>query len=951
MDPPRLSPISRVAARERLLVAAVLAAAWCWLFVPPFLQSRGFAFRDAGHYYFPLLQEVAAQRAAGRDPLWNSRENLGQPLLADATAAAYYPFSWLLTGLLPHVIANKLFIALHFALCAWISYLASRMRQHSRAASALAALSYTFGGYVVTQHANLVFLVSATWLPLAMVCGHAICTGRAGKQAVLGLAAALALQVLGGDPHTAAHIMLVLAVSALFFALRRSATQLENTPSAARVASPADAGRSAIRRLGLRWMLLGAAAVIALAFSALQVVPSANWIAATTRAASASPRSIWEALADRGEAIADRGEAIADRGEAIADRGEDGAGERPWQALWSPPTGDATHRHLYHFSLPPWRLVELAWPNFSGRTYPRYQRWTQPGFGETRVWNPTLYAGWIPLVLAGLAFRLRRGTAEQRWLSWLALAVLLAAFGQFGPGWIVQVLTGLRGQPANIGGATGGLYWWLVVTLPGYSMFRYPAKWLVIFAWAISQLAAIGWDRIDRGESKPPRRFLAIMLGISLVSATALCVTRSWWLGALARTASADTVFGPLQARGAWADLCLSLLQNAALCAVLLWLWRHWSRARLLPILLLALTAADLVAASSWQLATVPDALWRSRVEISTDIAARTPPSDAPVRVYRAHGWRPALWSQDSDAQRLTDVVRWDRATLFPKHHLLLQQPAVELLDTGSSTRSADHAALMRVAARMSRRRGVPDPQLLAALGVQYLILPAHTDAAPFAAPLPLDNAPHDTRLWQLNSALPRAWVVPEVEIQSPPTAGDPRSLDEQTRRVLYPQGTLRDWRRVAVVESRDWRPARTADVEAVATAEAGHGDESCDYRRVADDELHVDVTLARAGLLVVADAYDPGWRAVDAREGRPPQPLEVLRVNRVLRGVWLQPGRHRVVFPYRPPLWPGLAWFSLAAWVAGAAVLARQHACRSKKENEQVTAESTARAPRSKKA
>jgi hypothetical protein len=79
-------------------------------------------------------------------------------------------------------------------------------------------------------------------------------------------------------------------------------------------------------------------------------------------------------------------------------------------------------------------------------------------------------------------------------------------------------------------------------------------------------------------------------------------------------------------------------------------------------------------------------------------------------------------------------------------------------------------------------------------------------------------------------------------------------------------------------------------------------------------DRVEVEVDAQRRALLVLNDQVAGGWRAeVDGRE-RP-----IVTANYLARGVWVEPGRHRVVFRYRAP---GLleGWALLAA---GAAALA----------------------------
>jgi hypothetical protein len=61
-------------------------------------------------------------------------------------------------------------------------------------------------------------------------------------------------------------------------------------------------------------------------------------------------------------------------------------------------------------------------------------------------------------------------------------------------------------------------------------------------------------------------------------------------------------------------------------------------------------------------------------------------------------------------------------------------------------------------------------------------------------------------------------------------------------------------------------------------------------------ERVEVEATLASPGILALTDTFYPGW---DADVGG--RPVAVLRVDHAFRGVALAPGRHRVVFRYRP--------------------------------------------------
>ena len=95
--------------------------------------------------------------------------------------------------------------------------------------------------------------------------------------------------------------------------------------------------------------------------------------------------------------------------------------------------------------------------------------------------------------------------------------------------------------------------------------------------------------------------------------------------------------------------------------------------------------------------------------------------------------------------------------------------------------------------------------------------------------------------------------------------------------------------RAVAVIEA----PVASAPP---AQAQAGESVTTVSY---ADERQTYQVDVASPGLLVVADAWYPGWHAtVDG------QPAEILRANLLYRAVALEPGRHEVTFEYAPKSW-----------------------------------------------
>ena len=72
----------------------------------------------------------------------------------------------------------------------------------STAGANIAGLSYAFGGIVLSDYSNIIFLVGAAWAPLGFRSADRwLRLGR--RAALVELALILAMQVLGGDPEAA----------------------------------------------------------------------------------------------------------------------------------------------------------------------------------------------------------------------------------------------------------------------------------------------------------------------------------------------------------------------------------------------------------------------------------------------------------------------------------------------------------------------------------------------------------------------------------------------------------------------------------------------------------------------------------------------------------------------------------------------------------------------------
>jgi hypothetical protein len=131
-------------------------------------------------------------------------------------------------------------------------------------------------------------------------------------------------------------------------------------------------------------------------------------------------------------------------------------------------------------------------------------------------------------------------------------------------------------------------------------------------------------------------------------------------------------------------------------------------------------------------------------------------------------------------------------------------------------------------------------------------------------------------------------------------------------RQAVGPKATL------AALLAPDFDPARDVVLDVSPASVATPAPFAADVQLVGRtmNTLALRVLLSAPGTLVVAEAYDPNWRAeVDSR------PATVLRANGLFRAVRLASGEHRIRFEYRPWSLPVGALLSAAGLVAALAL------------------------------
>ncbi|MBI5876266.1 MAG: YfhO family protein [Chloroflexi bacterium] len=207
-----------------LLVLVALPFLFFWRLVAPNpLDRMQLPDGDLTLQYYPLRVFAARELAAGRLPLWNPAMYAGQPGLADSQMATLYPPNLLTVAALALIGKPFTFgvlelqVVLHYALAAVGMFLFARRVTHSPLAAWIAALAFTFGGYLISYPAQQASILAGdVWLPFVLWALHGAATATstprarwlAPRQAAwLALAGTLmATSILAGHPQTYIYV-------------------------------------------------------------------------------------------------------------------------------------------------------------------------------------------------------------------------------------------------------------------------------------------------------------------------------------------------------------------------------------------------------------------------------------------------------------------------------------------------------------------------------------------------------------------------------------------------------------------------------------------------------------------------------------------------------------------------------------------------------------------------
>ncbi len=472
------------------------------------------------------------------------------------------------------------------------------------------------------------------------------------------------------------------------------------------------------------------------------------------------------------------------------------------------------------------------------------------GHGPSGVWAESLYLGPILIGLAVAACVWRRDMLVFIFLGGLSLILAI--------------------------GSSGGLYELLYQWMPLWSAFRYPEKFMGLATFALAMLAAGGVD-VFRGDHRD-----ALVWGLAGV----LFVV----LAGLLASGTGPRIFS--EALGLPSDLAQHVAQSMGhsawfaaagslgMGALLFWLrtrpaeWT-WGGAALVLLLTLDLARANLPAVQ-----TSSSEAWTFTPGLASAIT-----NDAKVT---GPGHFRILSLKDNTAN-VSDAVEKgltarERIAALRRHGLYLEHNAMFHIESIQHYLAGLNPRVDQIGRNGSLR-------VAGRYNVAYFIgRPARFQTEAFSGSVVATVPAYDLALVRNPVAVtPRAYLSRRPEFLSPLTP-----IPSLLEREEFLNGEI-DGIESAGANLPPTNPEGRATI--------------VEYR---PETVRVEVETAQAAILVLVDAFEPGWTA--RLEGG--DALEIFRANGLVRAVLVPAGRSQVLFRYETP------WLRLGACLSGLGLL-----------------------------
>lgn len=927
-----------------LLIAVPLLFFWRITFSGMIL-ARG----DVYSYFYPLWDVRSAAFRAGHIPLWSPDIFMGVPLLANSQLGTFYPPNWLVTFFdAPTAITLSLLAHTFWAMLG-VYLLTRRTLALDRIPALLAGVLFGLGGYLGGQSEHINQLQALSWMPWLFLVvsyqsvGTRYIVSLFSLSQVLLFGVCVALQLLAGHPQTVFISLVGIGVYGL------GKTVASRQPSA----------NSRIRwRLSfnihylVRFILLiTLGGILGLILAAPQLIPTLE----------------------------------------LAGLGNRGGGLDPQKVL--------------AFSFTPLLIGRGMLPSYDGLL-----------FGEYIAYSGVIGLGLAIIGLFGsrqlIVDSQQLGDSHSKNFSTLPFILLIIigfffALGAF--------------NPLN----------WLLATLPGFSFFRVPARWMALEALGVAALAGVGLQSLK--YSRPRAWVLALMIIVVAGLAAA---------SMLAGKQAVDVIGPAVPTLRSWLGWAVALIVLLALI-----IGHHWLGAVRITALIAAAAVFELFLASQIMpinLTAPKDVYSASRFtirQLQVLNSEQTPPgrmlSISPLEFdpgdKDALNARYAALGMDALSTRIALVATKLREVVGPNLGMQWGIPSIDGFDGGllptryytaftslllpaGSDPSTDGRLREMLALPECRGACIPDQGWLNLSNTRYLITDKTADVVgggifydtsleltrekdqlitiqdfPTFEADAIDLLCRDAggcfadvtftyadgtseQLKGVNdfsvqtySALRLKPVTPRspISITINPGGGT-RSIIRlsavtlvDTRTGVFQQVALPPWKRILssdikLYENTDVTPRAffvadhdvqvAADTASILNLMRQNGGSSGQFAPAyvvpnyvsrnssafpKDPRINVSITSYsaerveikvnagnQAGLLILSDAYYPGWVATVNGE-----PAKIYRTNIMFRGVPVPKGESTVIFEFHPWWWPVVPLVGLVAWLVVAAV------------------------------
>ncbi len=425
-----------------LLLLAPLA-----LLSPVLLRGEALFWGTPALQFTPWREIAWESIRAGSLPLWNPGSGMGAPLFANYQSALAYPPTWLLFllsslgGVEWSAWGQGVLVVTHWIIAAvGMARLAGSLGL-GRLAQALSGLAFGLGGYLVSRAGFLSINATVAWLPwlvhyAGQVASPVLRRGEPWLGAWLKLALVGGLLLLAGHAQTAWYACLLAVTWGGYWGWQDGASASNGGDSGER-RTP---NRLRIAELAKVLLRLGSGLALGVALAAIQLVPTAEYLAQSQRAA------------------------------------------------------EIDFEYAMTYSFWPWRFLTLLAPDLFGSPV------SGDYWGYANYWEDALYIGLLPLLLAlsALVGWLVRRPAYRRGREIAAEeAVIQSPRLEAIPFLLVLLVVSFILALGN----NTPLFPWLYRHVPTFDMFQAPTRFSIWASFALALLAGFGaqvWRRPAR---------------------------------------------------------------------------------------------------------------------------------------------------------------------------------------------------------------------------------------------------------------------------------------------------------------------------------------------------------------------------------------------------------------------------------------------------------------------